>query len=526
MVKEAKWVIITYNGIDGACAAAMVLLRYPGAQLFVTSASQIDQTLLNLVHVKPPMKEVHVCGVGAWCPWESLAQAAGTLQQKNITLTWHCGRGYLQHQHEAFTQICRAAFPAVGSNTAAVCQTLGLDQSQPIPARLLALAALDPQLRTEKSVLRPEESFWLDLIDASISQYFKFQDGDRYRQTIQRLAQGRAEKEDEQLVKIFRRSGIRYLIHGKSPGISRLKREIKAIAAIDEPVIIAGETGTGKEHVAHLIHEAGSRADGPFVAINCAMFAGNTALANSQLFGHVKGAFTDAVKDRKGLFLKAQGGILYLDELCHLPIEIQAKLLRVTEDGIIDPEGTDQSEKVNVRLLAGSNRDLPALIRQGKFLPDLYHRLATLRIRVPSLRERPEDIDALVERTLSQLAAQGYVSRIKKKDWAELRSYEWPGNVRQLIKLVRRAVYLEMSVGEALAEERALGSLAPPPGDGAAAERCPLWPMTSQEIVSMEQVRKLYARRALALFQNNQAATRRALGISHPSSLNKLIQGE
>lgn len=525
-MKTQPVAIVTYNGIDGACAAAMVLQRHPEAQIFVTSASQIDQTILQLAQAAQPLKEVHVCGVGAWCQLDSLAQAAAALKQKNTSVTWHCGRGYLDDQQDTFADSCRTAFVAAGSNTGAICQTLGIDASLPVPARLLAVAVLDPQLHPDKSAPGPDHAFWLDLIGASISQYFKFQDGQRYPQTIRRLAKGKAEKDDEQLVKIFRRSGWHYLIQGKSPRILDLKRLLKVIAEIDEHVIVTGETGTGKEHVAHLIHEASARADGPFVAINCAIFSGNAALANSTLFGHVRGAFTDAVKDRKGLFVQAQGGILYLDELCHLPLEIQAKLLRVVEDGLIVPEGADTPEKVNVRLVAGSNRDLPALIRLGKFLPDLYHRLATLRVSVPPLRERPEDIDALVERTLADLATQGVVSRIKKKDWGQLKTYAWPGNVRQLIKLVRRAVYLDMPVSEALAEELSLGSLAPDPGSDGAVAQCPIWPMSPEDVLSMEQVKRVYAQRALELFQGNHAATRRALGIAHHNSLHKLVQDE
>ena len=332
MMKPQSVAIVTYNGVDGACGAAMVLQRHPKARIYVSSASQIDQTLLHLVETEPPIKEVHVCGVGAWCEWDSLTQAAAALKKKGVSMTWHCGRGYLDDQQDALDGICHTAFVTTGSNTGAICKTLGIDASRPVPANLLAVAALDPQLRPEKCEPQRDHAFCLDLIDASISQYFKFQDEQRYPRTIQRLAKGKAEKDDEQLVKVFRRSGWRYLIHGKSPRILDLKRQLKLIAGVDEHVIITGETGTGKEHVAHLIHEASARADGPFVAINCAIFAGNAALANSTLFGHVKGAFTDAVHERKGLFVQAQGGILYLDELCHLPLEIQAKLLRVVEE--------------------------------------------------------------------------------------------------------------------------------------------------------------------------------------------------
>lgn len=524
-MKTQPVVLATYNGVDGACAAAMALQVYPEAQIRVTSAGRIDQTLDLLAQDNKSYKEVHVLGVGAYCEWDSLVKAAAALKQKGTRLVWHCGRGYLDDRRGMFDEICQTKFETAGSNTAAVCRSLGIDASRPNPSRLLEIAKRDPGLHETKAASSLEIAFWCDLIDASISHYFKFQDDQRYPQTIQRLAKGIIEKEDEQLVRTFKLLGWKYLIQGKSPIILKLKRQIKLVAEIDEPVIITGETGTGKEHVAHLIHEASSRADQPFVPINCAMFAGNTTLANSTLFGHVRGAFTDAVKDRKGVFVQAQGGILYLDELCHLPLEIQAKLLRVVEDGKIVPEGADNSLPVNVRLVVASNRDLPSLIRQGRFLPDLYHRLATLRINVPSLRERPEDIDAIVERTLADLTDQGIVSGIKKKDWTLLKEYSWPGNVRQLIKLVRRAAYMNMPLSEALDEERRLGSLTPESQDGGGSN-CPIWPNSREEVILIQRVDEIYARRAFELHHGNHTATRKALGIGHHYTLNNLLNPE
>lgn len=522
-MKTQAVVLVTYNGVDGACAAAMALQFYPDAQIRVTSAGRVDQTLELVAEDNKPYKEVHVLGVGAHCDWNSLVKAAAALKQKGTRLVWYCGRGYLDERRAMFDEICQTKFEGTGSNTAAVSRSLGINGSLPNPLRLLGIAKWDKGISETKENPSSDVAFWLELIEASISYYFKFQDDQRYPQTIRRLAHGTIDKEDMQLVRIFKSLGYKYLIHGKSPAVLKLKRQIKLVAKIDEPVIITGETGTGKEHVAHLIHEGSARADQPFVAINCAMFAGNTALANSTLFGHVKGAFTDARQDRKGCFVQAQGGILYLDELCHLPLEIQAKLLRVVEDGKIVPEGADNSLPVNVRLVAGSNRDLPGLIRQGLFLPDLYHRLATLRITVPPLRERPEDIDAIVERTLADLAEQGNVLSIKKKDWNLLKEYSWPGNVRQLIKLVRRATYMNMPLSEALDEERNLGSLAPESDQTGADIKCAIWPNSREDVIALDGVNEMYASRALELFHGNHAATRKALGIGHHNTLKKLL---
>ena len=144
----------------------------------------------------------------------------------------------------------------------------------------------------------------------------------------------------------------------------------------------------------------------PFVTINCAMFAGNVGLANSTLFGHNKGAFTGAVADRQGAFVKASGGRLFMDELGELPLEVQAKMLRVLEDMAVTPEGADEViANVDVLVIAATNRDLPAMIRITRFRADLFHRLSTLRIAMPPLRDRPDDIDAIVAKTLAELCA-------------------------------------------------------------------------------------------------------------------------
>ena len=268
-------------------------------------------------------------------------------------------------------------------------------------------------------------------------------------------------------------------------------------------MLITGESGVGKEYVAHLIHEGSARAMEPMTPVNCALFAGNAGLANSVLFGHRKGAFTGAAKDRDGAFVAADGGTLFLDEVGELPAAVQAKFLRVLEDGWVTPEGADKPvRQVDVRIIAATNRDLACAIRAGQFRADLYHRLDTLRIDVPPLREHIEDLRPIV----------AGVGDLAEQDIGRLESYDWPGNVRQLFKVLRRAACLDMSVADAIEQERRLGALTPVEvGEGG--ERS-LLPNVADDLRPLRDVQRDYALRALELCDGVYAAAARRLDIA------------
>jgi two-component system NtrC family response regulator len=204
-------------------------------------------------------------------------------------------------------------------------------------------------------------------------------------------------------------------------------------------VLIAGESGTGKEVLARLIHQHSPRAQGSMVAVNCAAIPEN--LLESELFGHVKGAFTGAVSNRKGRFQAAAGGTLFLDEIGELRLDLQAKLLRAIQERVVAPVGADQPEAVDVRLIAASNRDLYAAIGQGTFREDLYYRLGVILLHLPPLRERREDIPGLVAHFLLKLGAPAGV-RFSAGALARLKAHPWPGNIRELQNIVERAVIL------------------------------------------------------------------------------------
>ncbi len=226
---------------------------------------------------------------------------------------------------------------------------------------------------------------------------------------------------------------------GDSPAMRQLRQEIAMVAGTDLAVLIDGETGVGKELVARAIHLQSARAEQPLVELNCAALPEN--LIESELFGHVKGAFSGAVGDRRGKFDLAHGGTLFLDEVGELPPAAQAKLLRALQSGEIQRVGSDRSQRVDVRILAATNRDLQEEVRAGRFRADLYHRLGVFPVRVPALRERSRDALLLAGYFLEQNRARlGLQSlRLAADCQPALLRYEWPGNVRELEHLVSRA---------------------------------------------------------------------------------------
>jgi len=229
---------------------------------------------------------------------------------------------------------------------------------------------------------------------------------------------------------------------GKSPAFNSILEMIEAVAARECSVIITGETGVGKEMVARQIHNASKRADKVFVPVDCATLTGQ--LFESQLFGHVKGAFTGAVGDTLGFFRAANGGTIFLDEISEIPIELQAKLLRVLQQGCVVPLGSTKSSPIDVRILCATNRSLYELVREGGFRSDLYYRLNVVNLEVPPLRQRKEDILPLAEYFLkNQSAFYGEPAKVLSPTTKKLLiSYAWPGNIRELFNAIERAYVL------------------------------------------------------------------------------------
>ncbi|WP_026839515.1 sigma-54-dependent transcriptional regulator [Gillisia sp. JM1] len=236
--------------------------------------------------------------------------------------------------------------------------------------------------------------------------------------------------------------GKKYQMIGESPAITSIKEIIEKVAQTDARVLITGPNGTGKELVAHWIHEKSDRSSGPMIEVNCAAIP--SELIESELFGHVKGAFTSANKDRAGKFEAANGGTIFLDEIGDMSLSAQAKVLRALQENKISRVGSDKDIKVDVRIVAATNKDLKKEIEDKKFREDLYHRLAVILVKVPPLNERRDDIPLLIN-FFSEKIAEEHGSNVKvftEKAVKQLQDYDWTGNIRELRNVVERLIIL------------------------------------------------------------------------------------
>ncbi len=263
-------------------------------------------------------------------------------------------------------------------------------------------------------------------------------------QQIKQLSE-QLRRENEYLAEEVKASRNLHLVIGTSPSFTKVVDLVKAVAPTDTTVLLLGETGTGKEVLAQALHDLSARSRKPFIRVNCAALP--SGLIESELFGHERGAFTGAQLRRAGRFELAHSGTLFLDEIGEMPLETQAKLLRVLQDGMVDRIGGTQPVSVDVRLIAATNVDLSAAIQQGTFRADLYYRLHIFPIALPALRERREDIHLLAQHFLAQIG-----TKLKRphlafdpQSMARLLTYNWPGNVRELHNVIERAVILSGS---------------------------------------------------------------------------------
>jgi two-component system nitrogen regulation response regulator NtrX len=303
---------------------------------------------------------------------------------------------------------------------------------------------------------------------------------------------------------------------GDSHAMAQLREQIAMAAPTNGRVLVFGENGTGKELVARTVHALSRRHAGPFIEVNCAAIP--EELIESELFGHMRGAFTGAVSDRRGKFEAADGGTIFLDEIGDMSLKTQAKVLRVLQEQVVEPVGSTQRIKVDVRVIAATNKDLPAAIKAGEFREDLYFRLAVIPIFVPALRDRQADIPALADYFMAGFARE-YGRRPKAFSHdatALLQRYGWPGNVRELRNLIERLVI--MAPGETITAAD-LAFLDPAPSDGEAGTATP-------PTLSLHEARDRFERdyilRALGVHNGNISRTADALGVERSNLYRKM----
>src|SRR6266487_2151020 len=310
-------------------------------------------------------------------------------------------------------------------------------------------------------------------------------------------------------------------IVGASPAMEKLKQTIRTVASTQSTVLIYGESGTGKELVARAVHICSPRAAEPFVSINCGAFP--ETLLESELFGYVKGAFTGANQNKRGLFEVADGGTIFLDEIGEMTLSMQVKLLRVLQERCLRPVGGTGEIAIDVRVIAATNRNLEKQVTENTFREDLYYRLSVIPITVPPLRERREDLPLLVNHFLKKYApaAGKGIARVNAESLAALATYEWPGNVRQLENAIERAVALE--TGEELHVElpvervRARAAAAGVGGDGMAISPGAVLPDGMDMENYVAEIERSLLRSALAQSNGVQARAADVLKISYRS---------
>ncbi|MDP6503929.1 MAG: sigma-54 dependent transcriptional regulator [Planctomycetota bacterium] len=525
-------VVITYNELDGACAAATVLCAHPNAQIRISSAFRIAQSLEELLQSdREPIEEVHICGVGIYCELQPVVSVLKELKKRGARCVWYCGRGYLNSIKSKLGRACETAFlDSAGTNTAAVCRHLKLQKNS--RARLLQKIVRENRRTSDRDIENLR-----DLAYAKMARYFKLYDLEAYPAAIRKLA-GLSEVTPADLAEVehYRSVQFKHALQGRSKAVKQLRRRIAAVARHGfATALILGPSGVGKERVARLLYEESPRHGKPFVAVNCANFNADSDLADSALFGHRKGAFTGATHDHPGIFEQADGGTLFLDEIGELPLPVQGKLLRALQEGTIDPVGqAGASIKVDVRIIAATNRDPRRQIREGKFREDLFYRLNIIRLDVPPLNERKEDIPIVATSVMETLKSKykNEVSPLNEKQFRDLQSYDWPGNVRQLQAILERSVVFQESNLASLIHEEAEFYSSRPEMDGTEIEMNPfdafirhtetgiLLPeevdesLAPEQLLSLRELERIYVRRAIRICGGNKTRTAKALGIT------------
>ena len=518
-------VIVTFNGRPGACAAATVLLKYPDSGIYISSSYHLAKCLASIARHES-VRNVHICGMGFKGTMLDITESLKLLSDKGVNVNWYCGNYWNIDIEEHISDLCSNYFSSeTPFDTQVVIQQLGLEDD---PKSKLLLKLSD--LGVKATGLGKDLS---ELVEAGKFRYFQFGDLDSYPQAIRKLAvQYPLSPEERDTIKRFKAAGQSEGLDGASPAIKIIKANLHRYGKLSRTnILIMGETGTGKERVARLLHFASPRATEPFFCENCATLS-SAGIINSRLFGHVKGAFTGAVSDSPGIIDAADGGVLFLDEIGEMPVDTQAKLLRVIENGTYTPVGSVEERKADVRIISATNCNLSKMVADKKFRADLFFRLNALVINIPPLRERKEDIPHLAGSIRRELEKKHEMNLplLTKEQEELLKNYEWPGNVRQLYNVLQKAWTLEMmdELEELINEQRNYLSPLTQSLHQEIAENHQDYlitrtPHNASDVVPVEKVISEYARASLKACSGNKTRAAKALGIS-VNTLNKKLK--
>ena len=480
----AKTLILTgWKHFDYAVAAALALRHYGTADILGMSKRRLPEYLENV----SGYSEIAILGVSLQGDPERLATALSQLKGKKVNVLWLSGFPFPASVGEEVRALLQSHISPTGVLSNAVIEHYRLDGSD-----------LSCNLDENSSLGKKYAEF----IQAAQFFYRNYQDEEAFPRVIRHIAavdpEHKWSERDQRMINHYRRYGSRELV-GNSEVIKSLQEEINRIAPYDHArVLLLGETGTGKETVVQQLHFKSSRGedDEPLIAFNCASVM--PSLLASHFLGYEKGAFTGAQKDEAGVFERANGGTLFLDEIGELPLEAQGILLRVLEGGRFHRLGPNGREvEVDVRVVSATNRDLPAMVRDGKFRADLYYRLCVVQLRIPPLREHKEDIPLIA---FSFRERNGMGGRLTAEQIEALMDYDFPGNVRELNNLLERAYVLGITdYRELIRQHREMNA----PLQSEAKEEAP---------DNLKEAIRRHVRRVCEKYDNNLVKASKALG--------------
>ena len=506
-MENRKILLVSGLGIlaEHLVAAAIALRRHPQAQIAFASMGVLPDVLDPFA--KAGFAEVHLLGIGLGVADPARLDASfRNLTKAGARIVWHSAGHPVPDEVPPAVQGLFEARVGKGESIAAfVAEEFGVEAGP-----LLAILAEKPETDTAKQ--------WRERIAAAGWMFSNAHDFAALESIVRDLAGGVAPARwgdpANTLVRHYRIFGTREL-QASGPQMRKVRKEIGRIARSGvRRVLVTGESGVGKETVAQQLHVQSGRR-GPYLAFNCATVA--SSLIEGRLFGHVKGAFTDAKTDSPGLFRDASGGTLFLDEIAELPFEVQGVLLRVLQDGVVQPVGSSRETKVDVLVVAATNRDLHDLVQHHLFREDLYWRLSVVQIRMPPLRERGSDVAATARHIWSRLAPKR--KPLSKDDLAAIEAYEWPGNVRELSNVLERAaLFDDLSIADLVAEERAeasrLEELSTAEASAPAPSRPAASPAPSGSDETLDAAIRTHVRNVYERHGRNLAETARALNVA------------